>query len=98
MIAEEKKELVDRRKFYYLITQRMNEKSNGATLNSSMNLGEILEIFWQLPAEDEQSADWISKNGKWECSWCLMSALEKMGESYPSKRCPYCGRRMKVRI
>ena len=96
MIQEEKKDLVDRREFYRNIVRRMNEQSNGATLNSTLTLKQILEIFNELPVQDELSAVWILDGSIWRCSWCKMSALESHGHSFPSKRCPYCGRRMRM--
>lgn len=96
MIKEEKKDLVDRRELYRLMVNRMNEKSNGATLNSSLTLGEFMEILFELPLQDELDAVWILDGSIWRCSWCKMSALENFGKSFLSKRCPYCGRRMKM--
>lgn len=96
MIKEEKKDLVDRRELYRLMVNRMNEKSKGATLNSSLTLGEFMEILFDLPLQDELDAVWILDGSIWRCSWCKMSALENFGKSFPSKRCPYCGRRMKM--
>ena len=96
MIQEEKKDLVDRREFYRNMVRRMNEQSNGATLNSTLTLKQILEIFNELPVQDELSAVWILDDSIWRCSWCKMSALESYGHSFPSKRCPYCGRRMRM--
>ena len=96
MIQEEKKDLVDRQEFYQKMAQRMSEKDCNLTLNSSLTLKEILEIFNKLPVQDELDAVWILDGSIWRCSWCKMSALENFGKSFPSKRCPYCGRRMKM--
>lgn len=96
MIKEEKKDLVDRRELYRFMVNRMNEKSNGATLNSSLTLGEFMEILFDLPLQDELEAVWILDGSIWRCSFCKMTALESFGKSFPSRRCPYCGRRMKM--
>ena len=96
MIQEEKKDLVDRQEFYRKMAQRMSEKDCNLTLNSSLTLREILEIFNELPVQDELDAVWILDGSIWHCSWCKMSALESFGKSFPSKRCPYCGHRMKM--
>ena len=94
MIKEKKRELVDRRKFYYLITQKISENEDSASLNSCLTLREILETFRELPVEEEFHAKWIPIGDKLECSWCTMFALEKNGKPFPSRRCPYCGCRM----
>ena len=96
MITEEKRDLVDRRELYQLMVNRMNEKNNDVTLNSSLTLGEFMEILFDLPLQNELDAVWILDGSIWRCSWCKMSALENFGKSFPSKRCPYCGRRMKM--
>lgn len=74
----------------------MNKKYGGATLNSSLALYEILEIFDEVPLEEDFQATWILDGSTWRCSWCKMPALESYGKSFPSKHCPYCGRRMKM--
>lgn len=96
MIKEEKKDLIDRREFYRNMIQRMSEKDDGATLNSSLTLGEFMEILFDLPLQDELEAVWILDGSIWRCSSCKMTALESFGKSFPSRRCPYCGRRMKM--
>lgn len=96
MIQEEKKDLVDRHEFYRNIAQKMSEKDGKTTLNSTLNLREILEIFAKLPTQDELSAVWILDDSIWHCSWCKTSALENFGNSFPPRYCPYCGRRMKL--
>lgn len=89
------RELVSRQDYYFEIVKRLGEQ--GAILNAKLNLREILEIFEQLPAQDELEAEWIRDGIRWQCSYCMMHALESLGDSFPSKRCPYCGRRMKVK-
>ena len=96
MIQEEKKDLIDRQEFYQNIAQKMSEKDGKTTLNSTLNLREILEIFAKLSTQDELSAVWILDGSIWRCSWCKTSALESYGNSFPSRHCPYCGRRMKL--
>lgn len=96
MIQEEKKDLVDRQEFYRNIVKKMREKNGNATLNSTLTLREILGIFGKLPTQDELSAVWILDGPIWRCSWCKISALENFGNSFPSRHCPYCGRRMKL--
>lgn len=96
MIAEKKKDLVDREELCRLVVQRMNARGENATLNASLNFSEFLEIIGQLPIQEELSAVWILDGSIWRCSWCKMSALESFGKSFPSRRCPYCGRRMKM--
>ena len=88
------RELVSRQDYYLEIVGRL--RSQGAVLDAKLTLKEILEIFEQLPAQDELEAEWIREGLKWKCSYCTIPALEHGGESYPSKRCPACGRRMKV--
>ena len=95
MIAEEKKDLVDKRKLYYLFIQNLMKRDGSVTFNSSLNFGEFLEILEELSLEDECRAEWIQNDSNLKCSWCLMPPLEKNGKPYLSKRCPYCGRRMK---
>lgn len=96
MIAEKKKGLIDREELCRLVVQRMNARGNNATLNASLNFSEFLEIIGQLPIQEELSAVWILDGSIWRCSWCKMSALESFGKSFPSRCCPYCGRRMKM--
>lgn len=96
MIAEKKKDLIDREELCRLVVQRMNTRGNNATLNASLNFSEFLEIIGQLPTQEELNAVWILDGSIWRCSWCKMSALESFGKSFPSRRCPYCGRRMKM--
>lgn len=90
MIKEEKKELIDRREFYQMMIQRMNQQ-DGATLNSTLTLREIVEIFRELPTYDELGAEWVYDNIEEShvCSWCRM-----IGNSY-ARYCSYCGRRMR---
>ena len=57
MIQEEKKDLIDRQEFYQNIAQKMSEKDGKTTLNSTLNLREILEIFAKLSTQDELSAE-----------------------------------------
>ena len=92
MIAEEKKDLVDRREFYQAVTKRMEQKG-GANLDTTLALREIVEIFKELPAYDELGAEWIKEDDKWVCTWCRMGSPA----SYATKYCSCCGRRMKVR-
>ena len=92
MIKEEKKDLVNRRELYRLMVNRMNEKSNGATLNSSLTLGEFMEILFDLPIQDELGAEWIKENDEWICSWCRMKSYTPFTARY----CYSCGRRMKM--
>lgn len=96
MITEKKKDLIDREEFFRLVVQRMNAREKNATLNASLNFSEFLEIIGQLPTQEELSAVWILDGSIWRCSWCKMSALESFGKSFPSRCCPYCGRRMKM--
>lgn len=90
MIAEEKKDLVDRREFYQVVTKRM-EQNGGANLNATLTLREVVEIFKELPSYDELSAEWVYDVSEEShiCSWCHM-----IGNSY-ARYCSYCGRRMK---
>ena len=92
MIKEEQKDLVDRRQFYKMIVQRMNQNGN-ANLNSSLTLREIVEIFNELPVYDEPRAEWVYDDIEEThvCSWCRM-----IGNSY-ARYCSYCGCRMKER-
>jgi iron only hydrogenase large subunit-like protein len=93
MIAEEKKDLVDRREFYQAVTKKMEQKG-GANLDTTLTLREIVEIFKELPAHDELSAEWIKESDKWVCTWCSMGSHAP----YTTKYCPCCGRRMKVKV
>lgn len=90
MIAEEKKDLVDRREFYQAVTKRMEQKG-GANLNTTLTLREVVEIFKEIPAHDEPSAEWVYDTTEEShiCSWCHM-----IGNSY-ARYCSYCGRRMR---
>lgn len=90
------RELVSRQDYYLEIVERL--RSQGAVLDTKLTLKEILEIFEQLPAQDELEGEWIREGLKWKCSYCTIPALEHSGESYPSKRCPACGRRMRVKV
>ena len=92
MIVEEKKDLVNRREFYQAITKRM-EQNDGANLNTTLTLREVVEIFEELPVHDELSAEWVydTIEESHVCSWCRM-----IGNSY-ARYCSYCGRRMKAR-
>ena len=96
MRVEKKKDVIDREEFCRLVIQRMNVRGKNATLNASLNFSEFLEIIGQLPIQEELSAVWILDGSIWRCSWCKMSALESFGKSFPSRCCPYCGRRMKM--
>lgn len=96
MITERKKKMVDKEEFCHLVVQKMNARGEDATLNASLNFLEFLEIIEQLPIQDELGAVWILDGTIWRCSWCKMSALESFGKSFPSRCCPYCGRRMKM--
>ena len=98
MIREEKRDLIDRRELYKLMVHKMNEQYHGATLNSALTLREFIEIFSELPVQNDLDAVWIFDEGAWKCSWCRMTALESFGKSFPSRCCPYCGRRMKMEI
>ena len=90
MIAEEKKELVDRQEFYKAIIEEMN-RVGGANLNTTLTLREIVEIFKELPTYDELGAEWVSDptTKSFICSWCRMIG------SPCARYCSYCGRRMK---
>lgn len=90
MIAEEKKDLVDRREFYQVVTKKM-EQNGGANLNTTLTLREIVEIFKEIPTHDELSAEWVYDTTEEShiCSWCRM-----IGNSY-ARYCSYCGRRMR---
>ena len=90
------RELVSRQDYYSEIVERLRDQ--GAVLDTKLTLKEILEIFERLPAQDELEAEWIREGLKWKCSYCTIFALERGGESYPSKRCPSCGRRMRVKV
>lgn len=93
MIAEEKKDLVDRREFYQAVTKKMEQKG-GANLNTTLTLREVVEIFREIPAHDELSAEWVydTFEESYICSWCRM-----IGNSY-ARYCSYCGRRMRVKV
>lgn len=90
MIKEEQKDLVDRRQFYQMMVQRMNQHGN-ANLNSSLTLREIVEIFNELPVYNEPSAEWVYDDFEEShvCSWCRMIG------NYYARYCSYCGRRMR---
>ena len=90
MITEEKKDLVDRREFYQAVTKRMEQKG-GSNLNTTLTLREVVEIFKEIPAHDELSAEWVydASEESYTCSWCSM-----IGNSY-ARYCSCCGRRMK---
>lgn len=96
MIAEERVDLISRKELYQLVVKKMNQQYNGATLNSALTLKEILEIFHELPVYNEISAEWVKDNetGTWHCNSCKMDNYSGLTSRY----CPYCGRRMKVRI
>lgn len=90
MIAEEKKDLVDRREFYQAVTKKMEQKG-GANLNTTLTLREVVEIFKEIPAYDELGAEWVYDTFEEShiCSWCHM-----IGNSY-ARYCSFCGRRMR---
>ena len=90
------RELVSKEDYYSRVVRRLRDQ--GAVLDTKLTLREILEIFEQLPAQDELTAEWVREGLKWKCSYCTIPALERSGDSFPSKRCPYCGRRMKVKV
>lgn len=97
MIAEEKKDLIDRRKFYQLMVERMNYQYNGATLNSALMMSEILELFEQLPLEEVRKAEWIQVDGRKVCSWCLSKSLrDDTGKIILTNYCSRCGSQMKM--
>lgn len=96
MIAEEKKELIDRRELYETMVRKMSEQYEYISFNSALTLKEIVEIFNEIPVQDELEAVWIFDGSLWRCSWCKLTALEAFGKSFPSKHCPYCGRRMRL--
>lgn len=83
-------DLVDRRELYQAVTKRMEQKGS-ANLDTTLTLREIVEIFKELPAHDELSAEWVYDVDEEShiCSWCHM-----IGNSY-ARYCSYCGRRMK---
>ena len=91
MIAETKRELIDKREFYQSILNQMKQHGD-ATLNSTLTLGEIVEVFDELPLYNEPSAEWIRDKieDRYVCSSCHM-----MGNYY-ARYCSYCGRRMKL--
>lgn len=95
-MIQEKKELIDRVKLHQLIIQKMKELNQTDILSASLSLREFVEILSEIPNQDELGAVWILDGSVWRCSWCKMSALESFGKSFPSKHCPYCGRRMKM--
>ena len=98
MIVESRKDLVNRREFYYLVKKKMNEKEGNANLHSTLTMQEILEIFQELPSQDELWADWELEDGKWHCSWCLMPALrDRLNQVQLSRYCPSCGWHMRVK-
>lgn len=90
MIAETERELVDKREFYQSTLNRMKQHG-GATLNSTLTLREIVEVFNELPLHNEPCAEWVRDNieESYVCSWCRM-----IGNSY-ARYCSYCGRRMR---
>ena len=90
------RELVSKQDYYSRVVRQLRDQ--GAFLDAKLTLREILEIFEQLPVQDELEAEWVREGLKWKCSYCTIPALERSGESYPSKRCPACGRRMKVKV
>ena len=90
------RELVSKQDFYSKVTRRL--AAEGRVLSDTLTLREILEIFEQLPVQDELEAEWIRDGIRWQCSYCMMHALESFGDSFPSKRCPYCGRKMKMKV
>ena len=96
MITEEKTVLIDKYELYQKMAQKLNEKNGGATLTTSLNLKEYIEIFDELTEYEELCAVWILDDYIWRCSNCKMTALESLGKSFPSRCCPYCGRRMKI--
>ena len=92
MIYEEKKDLIDRKKFYQLMVERMNQKYDGATLNSSLGLWEILEILQEVPLERPEKAKWIDFEDKKVCSWCLSEAFKNsQGQYVFNQYCTKCG-------
>lgn len=93
MIQEERKDLIDRRELYQFMVDRMNKKSGGATLNSSLTLKEILEVFAELPTTEQLKAEWLKESDGWICSWCRMKSYTPFTARY----CHSCGRRMEVR-
>lgn len=90
------RELVSKQDFYNKVTRRL--AIEGRVLSDTLTLREILEIFEQLPVQDELEAEWIRDGIKWKCSYCTSNALERNGEPFPSKRCPSCGRCMRVKV
>lgn len=92
MITETKRELIDKQEFYQSILNRMKQYGD-ATLNSTLTLREIVEVFDELPLYNEPGAEWVRDNVEesYTCSWCSM-----IGNPY-ARYCSYCGRRMKRR-
>ena len=90
------RELVSKQDFYSKVTRRL--AAEGRVLSDTLALREILEIFERLPVQDELEAEWIREGIRWKCSYCTTNALEKNGDSFPSNRCPSCGRRMRVKV
>lgn len=91
MIAEEKKDLIDKRELYQLIKHKMNERYNGVTLYSALTFKEILEIFNQLPLYNELETTVYKQNDKWTCNWCQVNTYTTFVPRY----CHSCGRRIK---
>lgn len=90
MIAETERELIDKREFYQSALNRM-KLHGSATLNSTLTLREIVEVFNELPLHNEPRAEWVYDDIEEShvCSWCRM-----IGNSY-ARYCSYCGRRMR---
>ena len=96
MIQEPKKDLIDRKEFYWQLVHKLNEKSGGATFGSTLTFGEILELFASVPVQNELGAEWVLEDGEWKCSSCESHALKSFRGTYPSRYCPFCGRRMEM--
>ena len=58
MIVEAEKELIDKREFYQSILNQMKQHGD-ATLNSTLTLREIVEVFDGLPLYNEPHAEWV---------------------------------------
>lgn len=96
MIAEERKDLIDRRQLYQSITEKIKEGTLDISLHSTLTFKEMLEIFNELPTQSELEAKWIPKKDDYYCSWCTMSAPRgNFNIVVRSSYCPWCGRRMR---
>lgn len=86
MIAENKKELVDKRLLWQEIAKRADDP-----LSPMISIFELADIFEKAPIENDLKAEWIYDDdfSEWICSWCSMP---KQGRQ---RYCAHCGRRMR---